>query len=103
MVRNGYSVSEEVVIARNTFAIDDFRHPQFPDDVMLIFYQEELQSEGIWCRIESEKEGKPVAMIMNESNSDFGVHRGDMIAFEWGKQDDKMIGTARLPWMEGKE
>ena len=42
MVRNGYSVSEEVVIARNTFAIDDFRHPQFPDDVMLIFYQEEL-------------------------------------------------------------
>lgn len=103
MVRNGYSVNEEIMKARNSFVFDDFRHPQFPDDVMLIFYQEGLQPEGIWCRIESEKDGKPVAMVMNEPNSDFGVHRGEMIAFEWGKQGDKMIGIARLPWMEGLE
>ena len=75
MVREGYQVNEAILKARNTVAIDDFRHPQFPDDVLLIFYQRSVQPEGIWCRIESELEGRPAAILMNEPNSNFGVHK----------------------------
>lgn len=100
MVRDGYTVNEHVMKARNTQMFDDFRHPQYPDDVMLLFYKENVRPEGIWCRIESEIDGRPAATLLNEPNADFGVHRGDMVAFEWGKNDGKMIGVARLPWME---
>ena len=101
MVRDGYQVNKAILKARNTVAIDDFRHPQFPDDVLLIFYQRGVQPEGIWCRIESELEGRPAAMLMNEPNSNFGVHKGDIVLFDWAKQDEKMIGIAKLPWMQG--
>lgn len=100
MVREGYKVNEHIMKARNSAIFDDFRHPQFPDDVMLIFYKQGVQPEGIWCRIESEIGGRPEAVVMNEPNADFGVHRGELITFEWGKNDGKMIGVARLPWME---
>ena len=100
MVRKGYQANEAVLKARNTLAIDDFRHPQFPDDVMLIFCMKGVQPEGIWCRIESEVQGRPAAVVINEPNSDFGVHRGDLVMFDWAKQDEKMLGIAKLPWME---
>ncbi len=100
MIRNGYHVNDAVIKARNSVAFDDFRHPQFPDDVLLLFCQEGFRTEGIWCRIEKEVDGRPAAVVMNEPNSDFGVHRGDIVTFEWVKQEDKMIGVARLPWMK---
>ena len=99
MVRKGYAVNEAVTKARNSFELDDFRHAQYPDDVLLIFYQDGLKPEGIWCRIESEKDGRPAAVILNEPYADFGVHAGDTVTFEWGKQDNKMMGIAVLPWM----
>ena len=102
MVRSGYAVNEAVMKARNSSIFDDFRHPQFPDDLMLIFYKEGIRPEGIWCRVESEKDGRPAVVILNEPNADFCVHRGEVITFDWGKQDDKMIGIARLPWMVEK-
>lgn len=100
MVREGYKVNDHIMKARNSAIFDDFRHPQFPDDVLLIFYKHGVQPEGIWCRIESEIDGRPAAVIMNEPNANFGVHRGELVTFEWGKNDGKMIGVARLPWME---
>lgn len=101
-IQNGYKVNEHIMKARNTWDLDDFRHPQFPDDVLLYFHKKDTRPEGIWCRIESEIESRPAAVLMNEPISDFGVHKGDMISFEWGKDEDKMIGIARLPWMEEK-
>lgn len=100
MVRNGYKVNDAILKGRNSGVFDDFRHPQFPDDVILLFYKEGLQPEMIWCRIEAEKEGRPAAILLNEPNADFGLHRGDMVAFDWSKRDDnRMIGVALLPWM----
>lgn len=100
MIKSGYRVNDAVLKARNTLIFDDFRHIQFPDDVMLLFYKEGVRPEGIWCRVESEEGGKPVAKLLNEPYADFGVHIGDLVAFEWGKQEDKMIGVAVLPWMK---
>ena len=102
MVREGYMVNESIMKARNSRVFDDFRHPQFPDDVLLIFYKQGLSTEGIWCRIEAEIGGRPAAVMMNEPNSDFGVHKGDLISFEWGENSGKMIGIAVLPWMSIK-
>lgn len=102
MIKNGYAVNDAVTKARNSSVFDDFRHPQFPDDVMLLFYKDGYRTEGIWCRIESEIEGKPAAIVLNEPNADFDVHRGEMVTFEWVKQNEKMIGIAVLPWMKEK-
>lgn len=100
MIRNGYQVNEAIQKSRNSFDFDDFRHPQFPDDVMLYFCKEKGGIEGIWCRIETEIDGLPAARMMNEPNADFGVHRGDLVKFEWTKNEGKMIGIAVLPWMD---
>lgn len=104
MIRSGYKVNEAVQKGRNSTIFDDFRHPQFPDDVVLLFYKEGVNPEMIWCRIESEIEGRPAAALLNEPNADFGVHRGSLITFDWAKKDDgRMIGVAKLPWMSGSE
>lgn len=100
MVRDGYRVNEYVMKARNSQIFDDFRHPQYPDDVLLLFYKANVQPEGIWCRIESEIDGRPAAVLLNEPCADFGVHRGEMVTFEWRKDGDKIFGVARLPWMD---
>ena len=96
MIKNGYQVNEAVIKARNSSIFDDFRHPEFPDDVMLYFVKEGLRPEGIWCRFEDEIDGRPAVKMLNEPNADFGVHRGDLITFDWGENDGKMIGVARL-------
>lgn len=96
MIKNGYQVNEAVIKARNSTIFDDFRHPEFPDDVMLYFVKEGLRLEGIWCRFEDEIDGRPAVKMLNEPNGDFGVHQGDLITFDWGKQDGKMIGVAIL-------
>ena len=104
MIKEGYKVNDAVLKARNSSIFDDFRHPQFPDDVALLFFKEGVNPEMIWCRVESEINGKPAAVLLNEPNADFGVHRGSMITFDWGKRDDgKMVGVAKLPWMSEVE
>lgn len=100
MVREGYSVNEFVQKARNTTVIDSFRHHQYPDDVLLLFFKKSVQPEGIWCRIESEIDGRPAAIMLNEPNADFGVHAGDLVPFDWTEENDKITGFAILPGMK---
>ena len=99
MIRNGYQVSEEIMKARNSSVFDAFRHPQFPDDMLLYFIQDGFQTEGIWCRVEGEENGRPKAKLLNEPNQDFGIHIGEELTFDWIKQEDKMVGIARTPWI----
>lgn len=107
MIRTGYKVNDAVQKGRKSAIFDDFRYPQFPDDpddVVLLFYKEGMNPKMIWCRIESEIEGRPAAVLLNEPNADFGVHGGSLITFDWAKKDDgRMIGVAKLPWMRGIE
>ena len=100
MVREGYAVNEDIMRARNTTAFDSFRHPQYPDDVMLMFFKEGVRPEGIWCRVEGADDGRPVAQMLNEPNADFGVHMGDMVPFGWTEIEGEMRGFALLPGME---
>lgn len=99
MIQNGYVVSDEILKARNSSVFDDFRHPQFPDDMLLYFIQPGLQTEGIWCRVDGEENGRPTAYLLDEPNQDFGVHLGETLAFDWTKQDKKLIGIARTLWI----
>ena len=103
MIQKGYQVSEEIMKARNSTAFDDFRHPQFPDDLLLYFIQEGSQREGIWCRCNGEKDGRPTAVLLDKPYQDFGVQCGDSISFEWTKAEEKMVGIARTPWVIEQE
>lgn len=100
MVREGYKAGEAVIKARNTTLFDDFRHPAFPDDVLLLFFKDSVKPEGIWCRIEDEIDGRPAARMLNEPNADFGVHAGDIVPFGWTEVNGEMKGFAILPGME---
>lgn len=100
MVREGYKVSDAVMKARNSTIFDDFRHPQYPDDMLILFLKKGVQPEGIWCRVEGEEDGRPAAVLLNEPNADFGVHQGNCISFGWTEVEGEMKGIAILPDME---
>ena len=64
--------------------IDEFRHPDFPDDVLLILAKEGNKPEKIWGRIVSfvGDDGKMIRFnvrLLNEPFVDFGVHFNDTI------------------------
>lgn len=82
IVREGYNkVDDGILKARNSIAFDDFRHPEFPDDVLLFFLKEGLRPEGIWCRIEAEIDERPAAILLSEPNGDFSVPRMSFFQF----------------------
>ena len=69
---HGYS---EVI--RGIDAIDPLRSPEFPDDIMVYITKENVQTERVWVKTLSIDDGHIKGRLLNEPNSDFGIHKGD--------------------------
>ena len=79
-----YYGNEEFLKCRKIKEIDEFRHPDFPDDVLLILPKEGNKPEKIWGRTVSFKgdDGEMIRLnvrLLNEPFEDFGVHWNDTI------------------------
>lgn len=48
MIDDGYKSNEVAEAFRKIEGVDRFRHPQFPDDMLVFFIQDGLQTEQIW-------------------------------------------------------
>ena len=61
--------------------LDAFRHPDYPDDVVVYFLGANIKPELLWVRCASVDENILVGELLNEPRSDFGCHAGDSIKF----------------------
>ena len=77
-------------------AIDTSRSPEFPDDVLVILIHGNNAPEGCWVRCEKIADGMMAGTLLNEPDSDFGVHRGDLISFGIAQQGDRLLCVAVL-------
>ncbi len=81
---------------------DEFRHPAYPNDILVSFYAPNKKLEKMWVREQSHsKDGVVTAILINEPyNPLLGLHEGDMvkvIGYDIG--DGKMTPLAVLEWM----
>lgn len=80
----------------------EFRHPLYPNDVLVNFYDADHRSEAIWVRIEKELEEGVVGRLMNEPfNPRLGFHSGERVGVT-GMQDGggTLHPIAIMPWMK---
>lgn len=61
--------------------LDAFRHPHYPDDVVVYFFSAEHKPELLWVRCVSVDENILTGELLNEPTKDFGCHAGDLIKF----------------------
>ena len=69
---------EETRLIKN---LDAFRHPHYPDDVVVYFLGANHRPELLWVRCASVDENILTGELLNEPTKDFGCHAGDLIKF----------------------
>ena len=95
-IERHYRNCDEIEATRKVEAIDTSRSPEFPDDVLVILIHGNNAPEGCWVRCEKIADGMMAGMLLNEPDSDFGVHRGDLISFGIAQQGDRLLCVAVL-------
>ncbi|MBQ6297028.1 MAG: DUF2314 domain-containing protein [Selenomonadaceae bacterium] len=71
-------VKEQTRLIKN---LDAFRHPDYPDDVVVYFFSAEEKPELLWVRCISVDENILNGELLNEPTKTFGCHVGDKIKF----------------------
>ena len=61
--------------------IDDFRHPDYPDDVAVYFFDEGHRAELLWVRCKSVDENILTGELLVEPRQNFNLHAGDSVKF----------------------
>ena len=99
---NKVYTNENLERIRDFKAIDSLRDGIFPDDIMVVFFKEGMQNEGMWVRIERMDDDLPLingeegefpllyGKLLNQPNQDLGVNMGDevrvaLIRYETGE------------------
>ena len=80
-ILKAYDPSEEVEKSRSFTFLDDARHPQYIDDVQVLFEKKGLKPELCWARIIDLSEHRIWAKLLNEPDQDFGIHEGEDFTF----------------------
>lgn len=95
--------AEEPVEESRTFAfLDDSRHPEYIDDVMVYLHKDGLEPEGCWTRIIGLDEHRIWAKLLNEPKQDFGIHKGSDLSFIVRK-DEKTEKITCYTWFVDDE
>lgn len=87
-VLKAYDPSEEIEKSRTFGFLDDTRHPQFIDDVQVIFQKDGLKQEACWARIIDLSDRRIWAKLLNEPDQDFGIHEGEDFTFYVQKDEE---------------
>lgn len=81
MINDNYAVDDAREATRFIKNLDAFRHPDYPDDVVVYFLSDEHKPELLWVRCLSVNENILTGELLNEPTKNFGCHAGDKIKF----------------------
>lgn len=101
MINDTFAVDEAREQTRFIKNLDAFRHPDYPDDVVVYFFSAEHKPELLWVRCLSIDENILTGELLNEPTKDFGCHAGDKIKFGVAQIGEQII-LLHLPTTEGK-
>ena len=82
---------------------DEFRHPSYPNDIIVTFLAPDKKVEKIWVtEKERRDDGIIIAKVLNEPyNPLMGIHEGDLVGvFPYEVDEGETIPMALLPWMK---
>lgn len=88
--------NEKVVEMRDIEILDQFRHPEFPDDVEIYFVGEKIETENMWLRLTKIKDNKLFGKLLDEPMQNVGFHLGDEIDFGIAKQSDDSLVAVHI-------
>ena len=81
---------EEAVDLRKILELDDFRDPQFPDNIEVVLLAKGLEQEKVWIRATQFGLNCIYGILLDEPKQDFGVHKDDLIDLMLIERDGKM-------------
>lgn len=96
VINEAYAPSEDVAAIRSVDLIDDSRHPDYPDDILVIFLKDDYKPEGCWVRSMEVEEGRCIGKLLNEPDQDYGVHENDLIPFDIVKEGEDYFCISRF-------
>lgn len=100
MINDMYAVDDAREATRFIKNLDAFRHPDYPDDVVVCFLSDEHKPELLWVRCLSVDENILTGELLNEPTKNFGCHAGDKIKFGVALLGEQNI-LLHLPTAEG--
>ena len=97
MLRSNYDTKNvEKEEMRKMEFLDEFRDADYPDDVAVVIFHEELQPERVWVRCVDVTEEMLYGTLLNEPNQNYGVHLGQKIGFVPIKGEHGMLLMAHI-------
>lgn len=91
IIDEGYTQNDMIEESREYDFLDEFRDERYIDDVRVILYKENLKPEEVWVRIEGTKDHTIVGTLIVEPYQDYGVHKGDEVAFQMHQIEDRLF------------
>lgn len=80
-VTSNYDVNENIEKSRGFDFLDEYRSPEYPDDVLVLLVKQGFNPEKCWVRIEALGEACLIGILLDEPNQDYGYHKGEKIGF----------------------
>ena len=97
LVNENYYAGEDIETTRSLTFLDASRHEYYIDDVLVHLLKEGNRPDGCWARIIGLQDHVFIGKLLNEPYQDFGVHKGEDIAFVVTKNDeDKIICVSNM-------
>ena len=81
VLNDAYKIDATKEKIRAAESLDELRHPNFPDDVAVLFFCENFRPEYAWVRCESVEEKFIVGTLLNKTQQNFGYEVGEKIKF----------------------
>lgn len=81
---------EEAVDIRKIIKLDDFRNPQFPDNIEVVLIGKGLEQEKVWVRATQFGVNCIYGILLDEPKQDFGIHKDDLIDLMLVERDGKL-------------
>jgi len=97
MIDEGYHCDENVLPTRNIKEIDHLRYIQNPDDIGVLLRKDGLQMEQVWVRLTGIENGNLTGTLLNEPNSDFGIHMNDRVHVQVTTRGNDVYALCLLP------
>ena len=97
MIDESYHCDEKVLPTRNIKEIDHLRYIQNPDDIGVLLLKDGLQTEQVWVRLSGIENGNLAGLLLNEPNSDFGVHMNDRVNVQVTTRGNDVYALCLLP------
>lgn len=81
LINISYKANKGLADCRRILELDPHRHPDYPDRVAVVFYDQEKEPEYCWVRCEGCRPPHIIGTLLDEPKIMTGIHRNEKVAF----------------------